>query len=479
MKTQLPEKIKLIAKNKGDNIMKTKGFLLIVALTLLLNNCKKNDSDDTGTLVFQGVPPYTTQGSAKSSSLKSTYDEITNVMHTANLKGLVTGIWVSQGLVTEGVTDDFQWYKIGESNELKLIEEYSFTVNDLPVGDYQSIKLAMKNILTRIAVYQSNINETVEMQSSISEESCGNDSIITQYFSKNGNHNLVNGIFQLSSEGENVRGFKIRPDEVTSIFWRLGGADSKITDCTFDWVDVNVNGVWDCGTDRTANFNCIVDMPMFSFSVDDGEEPEEEFVILNAVTDIDGNIYDAVKIGDQTWMKEDLKTTRLNDSTDIPDITDNQEWKDAGWISKSPAQCVYNNNTGNESDTYGRLYNWYAVSTQKLCPAGWHVPSDEEWTILINYIGTRAGGKMKEAGTVHWKSPNEGADNKSGFTALPGGSRYMDAEFIGIGEAGLWWTSTVKEADLVWTRGLHYSVDYEARGEYDKMFGACVRCLKD
>jgi uncharacterized protein (TIGR02145 family) len=178
-------------------------------------------------------------------------------------------------------------------------------------------------------------------------------------------------------------------------------------------------------------------------------------------------------------MKENLKTTKLNDDSDIPNITDKQAWKDTGWISKSPAQCVYNDNTGNELDTYGRLYNWYAVSTEKLCPAGWHVPSDGEWTTLTDYLGSKAGGKMKEEGTTHWKSPNEGADNESGFTALPGGGRIGDAEFSGISEAGFWWSTTVKEDDLVWIRDLQYEVDYIGRREFDKMVGLCVRCIKD
>ena len=459
--------------------MKTEGFLLFIALSLIFSDCKKDDSNGTGTLVFTGVPPYTNQKSTKNYSLKSTYDENIHLMHTANLKGFVTEIWVSKGLVTEGVTDDFIWYKIGESNELKLIEDYLFTVDDLPEGDYKSIKLVMKNSMIRIAVYQSNINETIEMQSSINEESCGDETLITQYFSKNGNHSLVNGIFQLNSEGENIRGFKIKPNEVTTIFWKLGGPVSQITDCTFDWVDVNGNNHWDCGIDRNENFNCTVDMPMFSFSVDDGEEPEEPEIILNAATDIDGNTYNAVKIGNQIWLTENLKTTKLNDGTEIPNITNNQEWNDAGGLSKSPAQCVYNNNTGNELNTYGRLYNYHAVSTGKLCPTGWHVPTDDEWTTLTDYLGSRAGGKMKEQGTTHWISPNEGADNKSGFTGLPGGGRLYGAEFTGITEAGFWWSSTEKGSDLVWIRDLHFSVNYAETKDFDKTLGISIRCIKD
>jgi hypothetical protein len=268
--------------------------------------------NDTGTLVFKGVKPFSVQKSAKTSFIiSSKAGSNTHVMHTANFKGFITEIWVSQELVADGISDDFKWYKIGESNELKLCEEYSFSANDLPAGDYKSIKMVFKNTITRIAVYQSDINKTVEMPGSLSEEGCADNTLITQYFSKRGNHSLgQNGLFSCASSGENVRGFKIKPDEITTIYWRLGNSDSKITDCTFEWIDVNGNNAWDCGIDRTDNFNCINETPMFSFGVDDGEEDP---VIRNAVNDTDGNTYNAVKIGNQIWMQEDLKTTRLND----------------------------------------------------------------------------------------------------------------------------------------------------------------------
>jgi len=460
--------------------MKTKCIVLFFSIcAIVVCSCTKKTTDP-GTLVFKGVEPFPTSKSSETNLVKSSLAKSnTHIMHTANYKGFITEISVSQGLVAEDVPDDFQWYKIGESNELKLFEEYLFTANNLPAGDYKSLKFVMKNIMSRIAVYQSDITTSVEMPGSIDENNCGDETIITQYFSKNGNHSLDNGVFRLDSEGENIRGFKIKPNEVTTIFWKLGGPFSKITDCTFDWVDVNGNDAWDCGLDRTENFNCTVDMPMFSFSIDDGEEPEEPEVILNAVTDIDGNKYDAVKIGNQYWMTENLKTTKLNDGTEIPNIINNQEWNDAGELSKSPAQCVYNNNSNNELDTYGRLYNYHALSAEKLCPTGWHVPSNDEWTTLTDYLGSRAGGKMKEQGTTHWKNPNEGADNKSGFTGLPGGGRLYGAEFTGISEAGFWWSSTDKGSNLVWTRDLHYSVDIVGIKDFDKTLGLSVRCIKD
>lgn len=136
--------------------------------------------------------------------------------------------------------------------------------------------------------------------------------------------------------------------------------------------------------------------------------------------DIDGNIYHTVIIGNQIWLAEDLKTTKYNDGTPIPLVTGN-----AGWINLStPGYCLYDNDITNR-ETYGALYNWFALQTGKLCPTGWHVPSDEEWTVLTDFLGGEsiAGGKLKEAGTVHWDTPNLGATNESGFTSLPGGFR--------------------------------------------------------
>jgi uncharacterized protein (TIGR02145 family) len=156
-------------------------------------------------------------------------------------------------------------------------------------------------------------------------------------------------------------------------------------------------------------------------------------------SDIDGNIYDIVTIGKQMWMKENLKTSKYNDGTNIPLVTDNDEWAEL----TSPTYCWYNNDQITYKATYGALYNWYTVNTGKLCPTGWHIPSDKEWSELIIYLGnwTIAGGKMKEIGTTHWANPNIGATNKSGFTGLPGGGRW-EHNFVDINESGGWWTST-------------------------------------
>ncbi len=190
-----------------------------------------------------------------------------------------------------------------------------------------------------------------------------------------------------------------------------------------------------------------------------------------------GVTYNTVQIGSQCWLKENLKTTHYNDGTSIPNVTDNAIWE----TTTSGAYCCYDNNPSN-CNTYGALYNWYAVNTDKLCPNGWHVPSDAEWTTLVNYLGgaSVAGGALKEAGTSHWSSPNTSATNSSGFSALPGGTRgYSDGSFGNLGYDGYWWSSTEYDGSYAWSRYLYYNYANVFRTNFDKSDGFSVRCLRD
>ena len=159
------------------------------------------------------------------------------------------------------------------------------------------------------------------------------------------------------------------------------------------------------------------------------------------VTDIDGNVYKTIVIGNQTWMAENLRVTHYQNGDTIPNVTDNTTWKDLS----TDAYCNYNNTTDLDTiATYGRLYNWYAVNdTRGLAPKGWHVPDINDWLILIDYLGgdTIASKHLKEAGDLHWVRFNE-ADNSSGFTALPGGRRYLSKSSSKISLYGDWWVST-------------------------------------
>jgi uncharacterized protein (TIGR02145 family) len=195
------------------------------------------------------------------------------------------------------------------------------------------------------------------------------------------------------------------------------------------------------------------------------------------VTDVDGNVYKTVTIGTQVWMAENLKTTTYNNGTTIPNVTDGTTW--AALIT--PAYCWYNNDASTNKATYGTLYNWYTVNTSMLCPTGWHVPTDDEWTTLTTFLGGEsiAGGKLKEIGTTHWSSPNIGADNSSGFTALPGGYRNYDGNFITNGNYGVWWSSSESSTSNAWYRDMIYGYSIVERSSYKELDGFSVRCLRD
>lgn len=196
------------------------------------------------------------------------------------------------------------------------------------------------------------------------------------------------------------------------------------------------------------------------------------------IADIDGNTYNTIWIGSQKWMAENLKTTKYNDISSIPNILNNSEW---GELSTG-AYCWYNNDHASYAHIYGALYNWFAIESGKLCPSGWHVPSDAEWTILTDYLGgiEIAGGKLKETGTMHWKEPNTGATNEAGFSALPGGHRLPIGQFNNICSNGFWWSATEDDSTygaIDRVMGYYYNQVY--RSSSYKQWGYSVRCLSD
>jgi uncharacterized protein (TIGR02145 family) len=198
----------------------------------------------------------------------------------------------------------------------------------------------------------------------------------------------------------------------------------------------------------------------------------------NTLQDIDGNNYNTVQIGTQIWMKENLKTTRYKDGSTIPLVSDNTSWSNL----TSPGYCWFKNDASTYGGTYGALYNWYSVSTGKLCPDSWHVPTDAEWTMLVTFLGgpNLAGGKMKEQGTAHWISPNVGATNESSFTGLPGAYRDEGGGFYEtVGHYGFWWSSTELSSTNAWDRGLRYETNEIRTGEGYKKVGMSIRCLKN
>jgi len=199
----------------------------------------------------------------------------------------------------------------------------------------------------------------------------------------------------------------------------------------------------------------------------------------NNVSDADENIYETVQIGSQCWLKSNLRTTKFSDNTNIA-LVEGNSW---GSLT-SAAFCYYQNNYSNYGETYGALYNWYAVSSNKLCPLGWHVPSDEEWLELATFCTgvDGAGGMLKEEGTNHWNSPNTGASNYYSFTALPGGGRMPGGVLIlfeGINDDCNLWTSTSYNS----TRSIYFNMSSQTallyRNNWDNHAGFSVRCVKD
>ena len=192
-------------------------------------------------------------------------------------------------------------------------------------------------------------------------------------------------------------------------------------------------------------------------------------IVTKPLVDIEGNEYSFISIGSQVWMTENLRVTKYNDGTPIQNVTDNSAWTQL----TSGAYCWYNNDINNKA-TYGALYNQFAISTKKLCPIGWHVPSDAEWTTLTNFLGGEniAGGKMKS--TAGWDNPNTGATNSSGFTGLSGGRRSNTGSFDDIGIVGDWWSSNPYH---------HMSLYYDKQNieltaaQYRR--GKSIRCIKD
>ena len=204
---------------------------------------------------------------------------------------------------------------------------------------------------------------------------------------------------------------------------------------------------------------------------------KKDEVTIGTITDIDGNVYKTIKIGSQWWMAENLKVTKYRDGSPIPNRTNKIEWASI----KTGAYCNYDN-TASKSTIYGKLYNWYAVNdSRKIAPTGWHVPTDEEWTILTIFLAGESivGGKLKETGTTHWQSPNIGATNETGFTALPGGMRDGNSTFHNIGFNGSWWSSTEAFSDFAFSRGISCNRSNLDRDSCYEINGLSVRCIKD
>jgi len=207
------------------------------------------------------------------------------------------------------------------------------------------------------------------------------------------------------------------------------------------------------------------------------------------MTDQSGITYKTIRIGTQTWMAENLRTTKYRNLQAITNVAGDNLWS----TLIAGAYCSYLD-SAEYVPVYGMLYNWYAVSSSKiLAPTGWHVSTDADWQTLLLYldahadfssefgvVSTSAGGKLKEMGTAHWFSPNMGATNETGFTALPGGGRdsYSGFDLAAAGKSGMWWTSSENVGSSIYY-DLSTKNNAVYRGTYPKTSGYSVRCVKD
>lgn len=204
------------------------------------------------------------------------------------------------------------------------------------------------------------------------------------------------------------------------------------------------------------------------------------------VIDIEGNTYKTIEIGTQTWMAEDLRTTKYNDGSKILIVTEDSLWENNSKNKTSlPMMCWYNNiqDTFFDTGAYGALYNWFAINpptngNKNICPTDWHVPSDSEWRSLTEFLGGDlvAGIKMKSTGNAFWESFNKDVTNSSGWSGLPGGVRYTD-QFFHKGEGGYWWSYDKYGRTLYRHMDNNYNRVFTKFGfEY---LGCSVRCIKD
>jgi len=211
----------------------------------------------------------------------------------------------------------------------------------------------------------------------------------------------------------------------------------------------------------------------------------------STITDIDLYTYNTVSIGSQCWMKENLKVTHYRNGIEIPNLTDNTQWEN----DTSGAYCCFNNDCPTYNTTYGKLYNWHAVNDAGgICPTGWHVPSDSAWTTLTDYLTNNGYGYQfghdiakSMASTSGWTisstagtiGNDQSNNNSSGFTALPGGYRYVTGPFYYVGDFGEWWSSTEASINYAWRRSLHYTYSSVSIYDDNKNIGHSVRCIKD
>ena len=238
-----------------------------------------------------------------------------------------------------------------------------------------------------------------------------------------------------------------------------------------------VDSVYFVKGDSILSVYATTDVDSVIFYRPDGPSETSSVKYGEGATDIDGNAYQSVIIGTQEWMSENLRTTKYSDGNAIPNVTGTSEWKNLS----TGAWCNYHNSSTNDA-TYGKLYNWYAVETGKLCPTGWHVPTDAEWTDLTNYLTANGHPGEVLKSTSGWNDYNGQSGNGTdiyGWNGLPGGSRFNHGIFFDNGDFGYWFSSTDFNTQYAWFHLLEYSYNDIYSDYWNKNYGFSVRCLRD
>lgn len=287
---------------------------------------------------------------------------------------------------------------------------------------------------------------------------------------------MVDIYYDLSDDDGEIKNIVIEASDDNGSTWDL------ICSCLTGDVGLVVS----CGTNKHVVWDFCTDNPNVSGSNYKIRVIASE---VGTMTGNDGRVYQTVKIGNQWWMAENLKETMFRGGSVIPNVIDNATWSGLS----TGARCAYNNNE-TTAETYGYLYNWYALigtDDDEIAPTGWHVPTDSEWKQLEMHLGmtpgqadanswrgTDEGGKMKVEGTTHWISPNYGATNESGLSVLPGGIR-SDVGHFEMGASGYYWTCSGYSSSHAYARLLRYDYQKVDRSWRNKRRGLSVRLVKD
>lgn len=235
----------------------------------------------------------------------------------------------------------------------------------------------------------------------------------------------------------------------------------------------------------------LLSIVLFGCSTEDELIPSPSYsgylnpdLTYGSVADCSGNTYATIEIGNQVWMAENLSTTCYANGDPITNVTDNTQWSNV-----TTGAWVHHSNDTTYENPYGKLYNWYAVTDPRnACPTGWHVPTDQEWTVLIDHLGGNngAGEKMKSSGGQYWYNPYNEGTNESGFSGLPGGAHYSSGTSAELRTSGIWWSSAEHESEsspgmynYAKTLKLVGSSSYAYESWNYKRTGYSVRCVKD